>query len=80
MTTDAPTPQNFTPADVHFVTRGVNAVEVSAVTAVIRGLLREESDDNGMTATLGESAWQRSQRGIRSPVVPGPGRWRSFPR
>jgi hypothetical protein len=67
------------PATLSFVTRGVTHSEAAAVTAVLRGLLREESDRLRQTRPSGQSAWQRSQRGIRTPVTPGPGRWNNFP-
>lgn len=67
----------FDPSDIVFVTPHVSATEVAAVTAVVRGLLQEESADL-RTPMPGQSAWQQSQRALRSPVMPGPGAWRSF--
>ncbi len=69
----------FDPATLRFVTRGVTHSEAAAVTAVLRGLLREESDRLRKTPSTGQSAWQRAQRSIRSPLTPGPGRWNNFP-
>jgi len=66
------------PADIVFVTRAVSAVERSAVTAVLQGLLQEESDGGRPAPARGQSAWQRSTRSIRHPLNPGPGQWRSF--
>ena len=60
------------------MTPGVSDTEISAVTAVLRGLLREESDDMRTAPKRGQTAWQVSQRGIRQPITPGHERWRSF--
>jgi len=69
---------DFDPSELAFVTPGVTPAEVAAVTAVLRGLLREESDDRRTAPERGQSAWQVSQRGIRAPLTPGHGRWRGF--
>ena len=53
----------FDPSEIQFVTQRVSPTEVAAVTAVIRGLLQEESADL-RTPTHGQSAWQSSQRQI----------------
>ncbi len=73
-----PKTSEFDPAELVFVTARVSDAEVSAVTAVIRGLLREESDERRAAPELGQSAWQQNQRAIRRPVHPGAGRWRGF--
>ncbi|MBC7442272.1 MAG: hypothetical protein H7311_07090 [Ramlibacter sp.] len=65
-------------AGLRFLTRGVTPHEAAAVSAVLHGLLREETDSQRQTPARGQSAWQRSQRGIRGPLVPGQGRWRGF--
>ncbi|WP_166787749.1 acyl-CoA carboxylase epsilon subunit [Cryobacterium luteum] len=54
------------------MTTHVSDAEVSAVSAVIRGLLREESDERRAAPEPGQSAWQQSQRPLRKPVHPGP--------
>ena len=69
---------SFDPSEVNFVTSGVTPTEAAAVTAVLRGLLREESDHRRAKADSGRSAWQLSQRSVRGPLTPGAGRWRSF--
>jgi len=71
-------PRDFDPSELDFVTPGVSDTEISAVTAVLRGLLREESDDMRTAPKRGQTAWQVSQRGIRQPITPGHERWRSF--
>ena len=60
------------------LTRGVTPTEAAAVSAVLHGLVREESDNLRLAPTRGQSAWQRSQRGVRAPLTPGAGRWRGF--
>lgn len=67
----------FNPSDIVFVTPQVSSTEVAAVTAVVRGLLQEESADL-RTPTPGQNAWQKNQRALRSPLSPGFGVWRSF--
>lgn len=68
----------FDPSQVMFVTRGVTPIEAAAVTAVLRGLLQEESDDARSQPEKTRSAWEISQRSVRAPLTPGAGRWRSF--
>jgi len=75
---ETPKPSEFDPSEITFVTHDVTAAEASAVTAIIRGLLREESDIRRSTPAPGQSGWQLNQRGVRRPITPGPGRWRSF--
>ena len=75
----APAPvTGIDPAEIIFVSRNVTATESSAVTAVLQGLLQEESDGGRTAPARGQSAWQRSTRAIRRPLNPGPGQWRSF--
>jgi hypothetical protein len=68
----------FDPSQIEFVTRGVSDSEVAAVTAVLRGLMQEESDQLRREPERGRSAWELGQRAIRRPLTPGAGRWRSF--
>jgi hypothetical protein len=69
---------SFDQSQISFVTRGVSDAEVAAVTAVLRVLLHEESDNLRRSPDRGRSAWDLGQRAIRSPLQPGAGRWRSF--
>jgi hypothetical protein len=69
---------SFDQSQISFVTRGVSDAEVAAVTAVLRGLLHEESDHLRRSPDRIRSAWDLGQRAIRSPLQPGAGRWRSF--
>jgi len=52
--------------------------EVAAVTAVLSAALEELAGETGRRRLRGQSAWQRSQRGIRTPLVRGA--WRTFGR
>ena len=61
-----------------FVTGGLTPTEVSAVSAVLGGLLQAESDSLRSTPPTGQSAWHRSQRVLRTPLNPGAGQWRGF--
>ena len=63
---------------LRFVTRGVTPTEAAAVSAVLHGLVREETDNLRLAPVRGQSAWQRSQRGVRTPLTPGEGHWRGF--
>ena len=64
--------------DITFVTRGVTADEIAAVTAVLTAALAEQAADHAVSTRRGPSAWQRSQRPLRGPVTPGNGAWRGF--
>jgi hypothetical protein len=68
----------FDPSQIEFVTRSVSDAEVAAVTAVLRGLLQEESDQLRREPERVRSAWDLGQRAIRGPLTPGAGHWRSF--
>ena len=69
---------DFDPSELAFVTRRVTDAEASAVTAVLRGVLQEESDGIRAAPERGQSAWQVSQRAIRPAVRAGQGQWRGF--
>ncbi|WP_083710074.1 acyl-CoA carboxylase subunit epsilon [Leifsonia sp. ALI-44-B] len=54
-------------------------VELAAVTAVLLATLRaREAAAAATPRPVRVTAWQRSQRGLRRPHVPGPGHWRGF--
>ena len=76
--TDQANPTPDPAEDLVFLTRGVTHREAAAVSAVLSGLLREESDSLRLAPVRGQSAWQVSQRGVRLPLTPGHGRWRGF--
>jgi len=52
--------------------------DVAALTAVLAGVLEELAAEQGRREAAATSAWARSQRGVRAPIHPGPGAWRSF--
>ena len=64
-------------ADIRVVSPNATAEEVAAVTVVVTQALAELADELGAEAP-GVSAWQRSQRRLRTQLSPGPGAWRSF--
>ncbi|TFC05481.1 acyl-CoA carboxylase subunit epsilon [Cryobacterium adonitolivorans] len=68
----------FDPAELTFVTTGVTEPEAAAVTAVLRAVLRAESDNVRATPNGPASPWQDSQRAIRAPLPRGDERWCSF--
>ena len=65
----------FDPASLRFVTRHISDSERGAVTAVLGSVLEQESAMLGQAPGRGTSAWQRSQRALRTPIEPGPNRW-----
>jgi hypothetical protein len=76
--TDTENPSGFDPADLTFVTRGVTDQEAAAVTAVLRALLREESDSLRAAPAAARSAWLDSQRAVRPALTLRRDRWRGF--
>lgn len=52
--------------------------ELAAVTAVLEALFEEQIENDRHAEHRGQSAWQRSQRGLRATLAPGYGAWRSF--
>jgi hypothetical protein len=67
----------FAASDLIFTTPGVTAAETAAVTAVLAAALAEAATSAELGAS-GPTAWQRSQRGLRTPIARGPGAWRGF--
>ncbi|WP_120338014.1 acyl-CoA carboxylase subunit epsilon [Cryobacterium soli] len=76
--TDTEHPAGFDPADLTFITTGVTDQEAAAVTAVLRAMLRAESDNLRAAPNEIRSPWQHSQRAIREPLARGDERWRGF--
>ncbi len=64
--------------EITFVTRGVTPHEVAAVTAVLTAAIAEQAADRAVRSRRGPSAWERSQRPLRTPLTTGDGVWRSF--
>ena len=81
MTHEETTPQDApenAPAHLRFLTRGITPVEAAAVSAVLDGLLREETGSLHKKAMGARSAWQAGQRAIRPPFVSGQNNWSEF--
>jgi hypothetical protein len=76
--TDTENPSGFNPADLTFVTRGVTDQEAAAVTAVLRALLRAESDSLHAAPAEARTAWLDSQRDVRPALTLRRDRWRGF--
>jgi hypothetical protein len=55
-----------------------SASEIAAVTAVVTNVLDELAAERGRRATVDVSAWQRSARPVREPIVRGLDAWRGF--
>ena len=72
MSEDAPTP------DIRVVSPSATPEDIAAVTVVVSQALAELADELGAEQGPVVSAWQRSQRALRSPLTPGAGAWRSF--
>ena len=64
--------------DIAVISGNPDTDELAAVTAVLAEVLDELAAEQGRRELAGPSAWARSQRGIRPPVQPGHGAWRSF--
>lgn len=80
MTTQAPEgdagSEGATP-EFEVVAGAPTPAELVAVTAVITSMI-EELEDGQRAEGSRVSAWQRSQRSIRTALSPGAGAWRSF--
>ncbi|MCU1580480.1 MAG: Acyl-CoA carboxylase epsilon subunit [Rhodoglobus sp.] len=64
--------------DLRIVSKGAAADDAAAVTAVLSGALDELASGIELEGGIVISAWQRSQRPIRTTVNRGPGAWRGF--
>jgi len=64
--------------DIIFQSRNVTAEEVAAVTAVLISTVAEQAASERIPAA-GTDAWTASQRALRQPITPGPGRWQRYP-
>ena len=76
--TGAP-PTEIVEADIAVISGSPDADELAAVTAVLAAVLDELAAEQGRRQqAAGPSAWTQSQRGVRAPIQPGHGAWRSF--
>ena len=64
--------------DIRVTSSNATPEEIAAVTVVVEQALAELADELGAEAGPGVSAWQRSQRSMRTQLNPGAGSWRSF--
>jgi hypothetical protein len=70
---------NLDASQIRFVTRGATPEEIAAVTAVLTAAAAEQAAEaEAACPSVTQDGWERSRRRLRSPVVPGPGAWRSF--
>ncbi|QNE35107.1 acyl-CoA carboxylase epsilon subunit [Leifsonia shinshuensis] len=72
-------PSPLDPSQLRFLTKGVTPEEIAAVTAVLATAAAEAAAAaRDARPQRGPDGWERSQRGLRKPLTPGPGVWRSF--
>ncbi|HEV7742931.1 MAG TPA: acyl-CoA carboxylase subunit epsilon [Pseudolysinimonas sp.] len=64
--------------DIRFLGGNPDAEEIAAITAVLSGALDELAGEQRRRQSGGPSAWQRSQRNVRTPLVRGA--WRTSER
>ena len=65
--------------DVRVTAGNPSEEEIAAVTAVLAALAEQRGSVPAEDAVVPPpSAWDRSRRGIRSPIEVGRGRWRGF--
>jgi hypothetical protein len=63
---------------IRVMSQGLSAEEIAAVTAVIEANVEDELAALHDEVTIGPSAWEKTQRPLRSPLHPGVHEWRSF--
>ncbi|SEB37223.1 Acyl-CoA carboxylase epsilon subunit [Paramicrobacterium humi] len=67
------------PDDAFRIVRGSPSdEEIAAISTVIAAAVAEIRADAVTEESPTTTAWARSQRPIRTPLTPGPGRWRNF--
>jgi hypothetical protein len=64
--------------DIRIVSGDPDDVEMAALTAVLAGVLEELAALRQAQKDTGPTAWQRSQRTLRTPLHAGHGRWNGF--
>jgi hypothetical protein len=64
--------------DIHVVSGNPTPDELAAIVAVLEGMAQEVEGRRARIAARAASAWRLSQRPIRTPILPGVTRWRSF--
>jgi hypothetical protein len=58
-------------ADIRFLRGNPDDLEVAAISAVLTAALDELAGDERRRQSTGPSAWQRSQRTVRTPLTHG---------
>ena len=66
------------PVDIRIIGGSPSPEEVAAVTAVLQASLAELAAEQELLNADAPSAWQRSQRQLRTPLHNAPGAWRGF--
>ncbi|MFZ4893215.1 acyl-CoA carboxylase subunit epsilon [Plantibacter sp. Mn2098] len=61
--------------DIRVVRGAPTDEEIAALTAVLTAVVSQGAVDDSARDVVGQTRWQRSQRQLRTPLVPGPGRW-----
>ena len=64
--------------DIEVVSGNPTPEELAAVVAVLEGMTQELDGTRARAAARAASAWRLSQRPIRTPILPGMTRWRTF--
>jgi hypothetical protein len=72
------TPTSAPEPGIRVLSRGISAEELAAVTAVIEAAVEDELSELASDPQIGPSAWERSQRSLRTPLHPAAGAWRGF--
>ncbi|HEY4226628.1 MAG TPA: acyl-CoA carboxylase subunit epsilon [Pseudolysinimonas sp.] len=62
--------------DIRITGGGPSDEEIAAVTAVLSAALEELTSEGGRRERTTPSAWDRSQRAVRTPLTPGA--WKTF--
>lgn len=64
--------------EIHVVRGNPTPDELAAVVSVLEAMTAEFEGTRATAKARAASAWALSQRPIRTPIVPGVTRWRSF--
>jgi len=64
--------------DIKVVSGNPTPEELAAIVAVLEGMTHEIEGTRARAAAKAASTWRLSQRPIRTPIVPGVTRWRTF--
>lgn len=64
------------PYDIRIAGGNPSEEEIAAVTAVLSAALEELAGDHRRRQRLTPTAWERSQRSVRTPLTPGT--WKTF--